>query len=372
MIKTGHLGKYEVFALVVISAVADMFLSVPQEFSVYGASAAWMIPILSMIFCLGIWQMIVPVLAKRRNEDIISLTEHHLGKWGTATAVLVVAVMLLVDTASTMRIFTEAVVATVLPRTPISVVAIPFLLVLIYYAYWGIEGISRVSWFLLSWLLLGMALLLVLNINWINLEYIFPLWGQGFTKLMWGGWFATGLFKNILFISFLSSLLRQPEDVRKIGFWSIITIGASYTLVTLVFTMVFSPETAMRSPFPLYQLGRLIFIGRFIQRLEAGFVFIWAAMALIELAFELWLLTYLIGWVFRMPVNRPLVFPFAVIIYSMSFLARNYSEMLTINSQFLLKWKWVIDIVLPLLVLLWVRLRSGKGERDNEQTAQAS
>lgn len=162
MIKTGYLGKFEVFALLVITMAADLFLSYPQQFVLHGASAGWMIPFISMIICLGIWRVVAPVFTEHVGENLLSLTKRYLGQWGMRLVILLIVSLLLVDTAITMRIFTENVVTTVLPRTPISIVAAPFLLVLLYYAYTGIEAISRVAWFLMPWLLLGIALLLAL------------------------------------------------------------------------------------------------------------------------------------------------------------------------------------------------------------------
>ncbi|MFC4767638.1 GerAB/ArcD/ProY family transporter [Effusibacillus consociatus] len=371
MIRTGHLGRVELFSLIVIAGVSDIFLSFPQQLVLYGGPAGWMIPLISMLFSLVVWGIMGPVLARRREGNLVSLSRRYVGGWWAGIVSLLVVIFLLLYTASTMRLFTETVITTVLPKSPISFVAVPFLLAVVYYAYMGVEGLSRVAWFLTPWLLIGLVALLALNGNWVNPEYMFPFWGNGIVNLLIDGASFTGMFINILFLAILASLLRNPKDSVRIGIWNIVVVGIAYALVTLVFIMVFSPEAATRSPFPMYQLGRLIYAGRFIQRLEAAFVFIWVAMALIKLSLSIWISSYLIAAASGMPVYRPLVFPIALIVYSLSFAVGSFPEMLEWNNL-LLRRSWTVVIGLPLLTLVWVRFKNRKGETDHEQPSQTS
>ncbi|WP_018132683.1 GerAB/ArcD/ProY family transporter [Effusibacillus pohliae] len=371
MVRTGHLGRFELFALVVIASVADIFLNYPQQLVLYGGSAGWMIPLVSMGFCLLVWSAVGPVLARRKGQVVVPGRRR-----GAALAAvlfgLVLPVVIVLNTASEMRLFIETAITTVLPRSPISFVAVPFLLTVVYYAYKGVEGLSRVSWLLTPWLLLGLAALLVLNANWMNPAYLLPIWGSGLPHLLYGGWIFTGLFVNILLLAILASRLRDPADSVKIGFWSTVAVGLIYSAVTLAFTLVFPPEAGAQVPFPLYQLGRLIYIGRFMQRLEAAFVLIWMAMALIKIAAGVWISTYLIALAFRMPVNRPLVFPVALIVYALAFFPRNLPETMALNTHYVLRWGWVVAIALPLVMLLWVGVRSRKEETADEQASPTS
>ncbi|BCJ86978.1 GerAB/ArcD/ProY family transporter [Effusibacillus dendaii] len=373
MIKTGHLGRYELLALVVILAIADIFLNFPQQLVRMGGSAGWMIPLVSMGICLIVWMLIGPVLARQRTGNLLFLARSRFGRWGTGAASLLVALFLVLDTANTVRMFTETVITEILPRSPISFVIAPLMVVLVYYAYTGIEGLSRVALVLTPWLLIAITLLLAFNGNWMNLDYILPLWGRGVPALLFSGGIVTGIFTNILLLAIFASLLRNPADSLKIGFWSILIVGLVYSIVTLVFLLVFPSEAAVRVPIPLYQLGRLIYVGRFFQRLEAGFAFFWIAAAVIKIAVSLWTSSYLIASVFRMPVNRPLVFPIALIVYSLSFVPQSFTETLELNMNYRLRWGWIIVIGLPMLLLLWMRDRTrkeGKGdESDSPQTS---
>ncbi|PWK12849.1 GerAB/ArcD/ProY family transporter [Tumebacillus permanentifrigoris] len=367
MIKTGHLGRREMLALTVVASVADVSLFYPQQLVMRGASAGWMIPVFSMLVAFAVWALVAPVLVREEKQDLITLCEKSLGSFATRAICVVIALYMIADLSTFTRTFTEAVVTTVLPRSPISFIAVPFFLVCMYYAKKGIEGISRVSLVLWSWLAIGMLALLILNWNWMRPEQAMPLWGNGIGPLLSGAGLFTSVFLNILVIALFSSRMRKGSDVRAIGYWSIGIIGVTYLLVTLVFLMCFSPEAAMRSPFPLYQLGRLIYIGRFIQRLEAAFVFIWVVMAVIKVSMAVMIATYLFATVFRMPVYRPLVAAVAIIVYDLSFYPRSFVETISYNNKYIVTWGWAVTMGIPLVVTLAVRVRKRREVRGDEE-----
>jgi hypothetical protein len=166
-------------------------------------------------------------------------------------------------------------------------------------------------------------------------------------------------------LAILSGLLRNPKDTVKIGYWSIFAIGMIYTVATLVFVLIFPSESAMRTPFPMYQLGKLIYLGRFFQRLEAAFVFIWVTLSVIKIALMIWVSTYLVASASRMPVNRPLVFPFVLIAYSLSFLPKSFPEMRNLVNLSSM-WSPIILVGLPLATVLWIRITKKEGKTDDK------
>ncbi|MFM1652076.1 GerAB/ArcD/ProY family transporter [Brevibacillus sp. B_LB10_24] len=351
MIKTGHLGKVELFALVTISGIADIFLTDPQQFAEHAGTAAWMTPIIAMLICMVIWAIIAPVLTDSNTNQPLKTG------WLRVPILLLIIIFLVADAGIETRLFTETVVTTVLPQSPLSFVLIPFVLVTFYCAYKGVEGLSRISWIFFPVAIVGVISLLLLNWNWYRPYYLLPLWGRGIPDVLSYSLVTTGQFNNILLLVILSPLLQDSRDSKAVGYWSLIIIGFLYALVTLVFLMVFPYESALESPYPMYQLGRLARIGRFIQRLESGYVFIWISMALIKTAIDIWITSYLVAILCKMPVNRPLIPAIMLMVYVLAFFPKNFPETLSWYIHFVINWSWFAVIVLPAALLLWVRLR---------------
>ncbi|MFD2171474.1 GerAB/ArcD/ProY family transporter [Tumebacillus lipolyticus] len=372
MIKTGHLGRIELLSLIFIASIADAALIYPQQLVHYGSSAGWMIPLISMLISFGIWAWVGPVLVKAGPKaDFVSLARRFLGPF-CLPILLIISIYLLLDMTALVRGFVEAVISTVLPRSPISFVTIPFMLMVLQFAYTGVEGLSRVAWLMTPLTMISFLALLVLNTNWWTVEYLFPFFGNGIWMLLKGGGMFTCVFTNLFLLMVLLSRLRDRKDAIRIGYWSILLVALVYTVITLVFIMAFSPDGALRSPYPMYQLGRLIYIGRFIQRLEALFVFVWVTLALMKASVLLWAISYLIASAFRMPVNRPLVFPLGVIVYSLMFLPASFVEMLELNNLYIVQWGFLFIIVLPLLTMIFFRIRLKKEARADAEVEKTA
>lgn len=366
VLNTGYLGRRELFSLVFAVPLANGFLTLPQQLVMHGGAAAWMIPLVSAAICGLVWAVCSPALTKRPGENLLTLAERHLGRIGAGIVVLVICLYLFAETASTFRLFTETVITTVLPRSPISFIAVPFLLMVLFYAYSGIEGLTRVSHLFLLLFLVGLVALLGLNANWMDYDYMFPFWGHGPLHVASGGWLFSGAFLNVLMLAVFGSLLHNPRHAVGIGYWSTGATAAAYSLMVLSFVLIFPPEASMRAPFPLYQLGRLIYIGQFIQRLEAAFVFIWVALALIKVGFLVFFISYLIAWYSRMPIYRPVVFSVGTILYALAFVPGSWPEVNVWNASIVTKIGFAVVWGIPLAVLTLARFKDGKGEERDE------
>lgn len=360
MIRTGHVGKVELISLLTIFSGTDVFLSYPQQLVLLAAHSAWMIPLIAAVPALYVFSFIGRIIREFDLESLLSFGQKDLGLKGGGVIGILFVLYFTLASASEMRQFTETVVTTVLPKSPVGYVALPFILVITYFAYMGIEGLTRVAWVAGPWLLLGVALLLVFNLNWARVEYLSPIWGNGVEQTLFHGFWFSGVFTNVLLIGILAPLLREKRQFLQVGTWSILLTAFVYTAFMLMFIMVFSTEVANKMPFPMYQFARMIYMGRFVQRLESAFVFIWVACAVIKIATGLWAASYITANALRMPVFRPLVIPFALIIYSLSFLPRSFPETLHYDVSYILGWSWLIVLVIPALLVLQTKYRRRK------------
>jgi hypothetical protein len=65
-------------------------------------------------------------------------------------------------------------------------------------------------------------------------------------------------------------------------------------------------------------MGRLINYGRFFQRVEAMFMLIWAAAALLYLSTVFYFILHIIQKTFKLKYYKPLIIPFAILILNLS------------------------------------------------------
>lgn len=71
---------------------------------------------------------------------------------------------------------------------------------------------------------------------------------------------------------------------------------------------------------PIYQISRLIKIGDFFQRFEAFFEFVWSIAIMLYASLYLFVICYIWKEIFDLKYYKELIFPFTIIIISLSYL----------------------------------------------------
>lgn len=343
----GRVGTAELTALLTIYTGTQVFLNYPARVAEESVSAAWMVPLVSGVVALLFFWILYAALKRFPGEDLLRAAERVLGVIPSAVMALLFAAIFLLQTALVMREFTETVVTTVLPETPSAVIAFLFMGVVVYYAYKGLEGLTRMSILLAFFLGAGILLLLAMSLTWFNPHLLEPLWGRGGANILSSGLMNTSQFMNLLILAIVYPAVRRRGQFFQIGSLSIALTAILFSAVVAVFVGTFSGAPNGTVPFPLYQLARLIYLGRFVQRLEAVFVFLWTAGAVIQMGFGLWMAAYLYASVFRMPVYRPILFPFALLLLVLANLPPDFPTVLDVSRRIFEPYGWIFSIGVP-------------------------
>ncbi|MBX6395450.1 MAG: GerAB/ArcD/ProY family transporter [Alicyclobacillaceae bacterium] len=135
--------------------------------------------------------------------------------------------------------------------------------------------------------------------------------------------------------------------------WNAVLVsGVLMVLMVLGYTLAFPPPAGADNPFPFYQMARLVYLGRFVQRLETVFGFLWVMTAAIYMAAGLWGATQSLAQAWDLPVYRPLVFPVAVLVFGIASLPADYPQTTSLTNVYLRSWGWVMLLGMP--AALWL------------------
>jgi len=361
-IATGEIGRRELLAMLVIYTASDVFLSYPQFIAEIAGESAWMIPLVSTFFLLVVFVAVWKFMPIVHDKGIVEMGNDAFGSLIGGILSLSYTGLFAWKAASVSRQFTETIVTTVLPRTPVSIITLCVMAVAAYFAYVGLEGLSRMSLIAGTCVFVSIIVLVALASPWGRGEFLFPLWGNGISSILRGSVMGTSAFFNLLLLLIVYPALQQHKrgTVRWTGFWALAITGIIFTGVELVFVMVFPNNASNKTPFPLYQLSRLIYFGRFFQRLESLFIFFWVASAVLKLSISIWAASYTFAQTFRMPVYRPIVAPMTLIVYSLGFMAPDFMTALRWDTNFIERYGWIIVVVIPSIVLVVDYFRTRK------------
>ncbi len=360
------IGHREVLTMLTILMSAKVFLTFPQDMTLLGGAASWMIILFAGIFNLIGFYFLYSIIQKYPSRNIIQISRELAGKiCGTILGILLFALFLIL-TALMLRKFAESFILAILPRTPISLIMIAFLVLLIYATMLGIETLSRVAWFFGPYLLIALLTILFFSLPQGSLPNLMPILGPGPLPILKQSINHISIFSEIILLGLIAPLIRQQDKIFRVGLYSIIIATFINVVVTLTTVFVFNYEAASRIIFPIFQLARLITYGEFIQRVEAVFVFLWFFTAGIQLGGLFYGSVISFAEAFQIKEYRPLALPIAVIVLCISILPASMTDTVILNDFWLSKFYWGISFGIPLLLWL-IAILSKKGRRVNQQ-----
>lgn len=364
--ETAKITANQLTAMLIIVVATNAFLTYPQYVSQSAYEAAWMEPIISGVMTLVLFFLVEWVLRKFYPQlDIVEVSKEIFGRIGAALIAIVFAAYFLCTTAVVVREFTENVISTVLPSTPILLVGAVFMAAVGYIAYAGLEGICRTAYIFLPVLLIGLVGVCVATMNWWHMSFLLPIWGTGVNHVLMGSCRYSAVFSNVLLLTIIYKHAHNPRQMRQIGTVSITVSTLLLTFLIVTYHMVFPAVESEQVSFALYRLARLIYLGPFFQRMESVFIFLWVTSATVKMAVTLWCSAYLLGKAFGWPTYRPAIPILSLLSWSIAMWADNWVQVVNVDGRYLMSWGWLIVFALPIAVLFIGTLARGlRGPHD--------
>ena len=195
------------------------------------------------------------------------------------------------------------------------------------------------------------------------IERFFPILGYGIDATFISGISNIFSFGGIAFLYFINPMLKRYKDFKFISIISIV-ISSIYLLLSVAsMLLVFSFTSSSDQTIAIYSLTRTIEYGRFLQRVDAIFIFIWILLTLSYLCIIMCLNLMIFKKISNISNSKTMILPFAFFLYGISFFANDTSslkfihEILYKNFELIL----VFGIGFLILVIANIKLKLKKG-----------
>lgn len=356
-----RLGYSEMTAFLIIMIVMKIFIGYPRIITEQGATAAWLLPLFSGLMAIGLWLVIMRLLERFPGKSLAEITELLLGPvLGLAINIIVVS-FFCIKTALLLRVFCEATTLTILTETPLSAIALLFLFGTTLTVYHGIEAISRSASIALPYITFVLLTVLVVLYPYYDFKKLLPIMGFGGWTLLKNSLVGISSFGEVIALAYLISFLPfDKRKIRKIGVKSISISMFLFTIFIATYLMVFVYPTSTETFVPIYQLTRSIFLGHYLQRVEAFFIIFAAFTAFLRLAMGLFVTLHVLKDTLKLPYYHPLMAVFSLLFFTFAFTPKDVGQSVYVESLLGMNYGW-IAFVLPLLLYLIALLRK-KGE----------
>ncbi len=368
-IKEGYIDQYELWGLLVNLIGINALLGLPRVLTQDAFSAGWLEVIISGLAGMVGFYIIYRLLRLFPGRDLIEISRMVWGNWLGSLVGLCFIIYFLVLNFITLRLFAEAILSTALPQTPISVVIALFLIGALMAAYFGLEVIGRANWLLQPFLFFVFLVITSGLLNQINFNTLFPILGPGIIPLFKTSLLRSAFFGQILAIGFIAPYIRKPPTIAKAGVAAISSVVIVFAWLQMVYTGFFRVSTGEKILTPFYQMAREINFGRFFQRIESVFIFIYYFSGVLFYAITLYLVASGLARLCRVPIYQPLLFPLVIIVFTLALIPPSATSMSMIWAEYFFKWSWAVAFGLPALILVTAYLRSLKKEKQHAPAA---
>ncbi|MFZ5988572.1 MAG: GerAB/ArcD/ProY family transporter [Bacillota bacterium] len=355
-------GRWEASSILIIIMTTQLFLGFPRFMAQSAGTAGWILCIYAAILALLLFLLISKLYSRFEGKDIIDLAEMVGGSIGRAIVGMVLVINYVFILSIVLRQFGEDLKIIALTQSPISFVILFFLVGMAVAAYFGIEPIVRLGAILIPIVAIGFFIIIISASEHFKITNILPILGTGPNEIFVKGIPKISIFSGLSVLFLMVPFIGSNGNLKRVGIVSILISAFFLTLGTLAYLIVFPYPTAVEGVLPVYQLSRLIYFGRFFQRIESLFVLVWTGAALIYLSIVLFFIIYVLKKAFKLKYERPLIAPAAVIIFTLSLLPKSLMSTVELEARVFRVFAWIVTFALPAVLLLIATLLKRKKE----------
>lgn len=354
------IGKLEAISLIVMVTINQIIFNLPNVIITSTGSSAWLnvitISIVAIIFCLLICKLFKPFPSK----DIVDISE-YLGNKKLKIIVGILYILFFIFLAAIiLSYFSNSLKLIYFEKTPIIFLLLLFLIPVAYCVRLGIKSISHVNLMLTPIVLFSMLIILFATAKNFVPQRIFPILGFGADKTFLIGLNNIFTFSCFAYLYFLLPILKNPEEFKKIAVTSIIVSAVYIFLSVICLLMMFPYITFSDEMLSVYLLTRLIELGKFFQRVDAIFVFVWILSTFSFLSITLELVNRIFKKLTNIENHKEMTYSICFIVFSIALAFKGIDDMKFIQNTILKYTVISLVFVMSLVILILANLKYKK------------
>ncbi len=354
------IGKFEAIALIIMVTINQIIFNVSNTIIMNTGSSAWLnvivISIVAILFCLLICKLFKNFL----SQDIVDISE-YLGGKVLKTIVGILYILFFIFLAGIfLRYLASSLKLIYFEKSPIVFLLILFLIPIVLTVRLGIKPISEVTLMFTPIVLFSMLIILFATAKNFVPERLFPILGFGADKTFFIGLNNIFTFSSFAYLYFLMPILKNPEDFKKVALTSIIVSGIYLFLSVISLLMMFPFIAFSDEMLSVYLLTRLIEFGKFFQRVDAIFIFIWILSTFSFLAITTSLINRIIKKLTQIKYHNELCYSICAIIFSLALVFKNIADMKFIQNVLLRYISISLIFIFSLIILILANFKRKK------------
>lgn len=354
------IGRVEAIALLITIISNNIILNVPSSIIDNSGTGSWLnliyITIISFIFIFIVCKFSKPFV----GLDIVDISG-FLGKKVLKIIIgFLYIILFMFFSALCLRYFSHALQNIYFNDTPLVFLILLFLIPSVIAAKTGLKAISGANLIFIPIAVFAIIILFITASKDFVWERLFPVLGYGVKETFFYKISNLFGFNVIAYLYFLKPFLNKESDFKKISIFTVVLCG--FYLLCNIFSllMTFPFITQTNEILSLYLLARLISFGRFLQRVDAIFIFIWVLTTLSFLSLNLFLITQIFKKLFNLKSSSELVYPISAFFFCSALLIEDISVLKLFARNFARIFNNILIFVISFIILILSYIKKKK------------
>ncbi|HEY9061445.1 MAG TPA: GerAB/ArcD/ProY family transporter [Pseudobacteroides sp.] len=358
----GKIGVFEAVCLTTLIMTNKVFFTSIAFIVQMTGTSAWYTTLVSCAASLIFFYFLYLLLKRFPGKDIPQIYEAVLGKVAGKFLVFLFCVFAVYYSGSTLREFVEMIKVYNLPQTPTSIIMISFLLVAVIVSYFGFECMARVCAICFIPTVAGLLLILLLASPSYSSNLLKPFGGYGIDVTLMSGFLRSSAYMEFTILTIVTGAIGGYGNFKKIGVISILLTGVIFSTSIFCYLLAFGYSSGSENISGIFELSRSIYFNRFFQRVESIFLFIWVISSVITTTVTFYISILIYCKIFKIKNHRPLILPFAVLVFIAAILPRSMQEITQVNVVFLRQYSMFVAYIPSIIVLIiaWIFKKRGQ------------
>ncbi|EAX46626.1 Spore germination protein [Thermosinus carboxydivorans Nor1] len=343
----GRMGIAEGLALAFVLTIPRIFLTAPANQIDIAAGLAWLMPLASGLGAFVGFCLLIFVLSRIPGSDLVGAAYHLLGRVGGLLVGLFYAGYFFLDAVLLLRQFAENTLLTALPFLEFRIAIGIYALVAGILAYIGVEGFARTTYLLLPFGIIPLLGVLTLLFPFYNIYHLLPWQGSGLGVVVPKALMDAGYNTGVLVLIILAKPLQNLRTVKAAALYGLGGSAALKALSTFSFTLVLGYTTGREKVLPFYEMARLVYLSRYVQRIEALFILLWVMYGMLAIAANLFIGLYLLVRLLGLPALRPLIPVATLVIAFLAMIPGDITDTINLDILFVQTYAAAAVYVVP-------------------------
>lgn len=349
------IGTSQMIALLISTVIGVGILSLPRNLADKVKGLGFLVIILATIVCIFLAYLLYKVLYKFKNKSIMQISSAILTKPVAYLIGIMFIVHYFIILGTVTRIFGEVVKMHMLQKTPIEVIIISMLFVSAYGSRRGIEGIARTSQIILFLMVIPVMFIFFFSLESADISNLMPIFDNNFSKILPTTFLTTFSFTGFESMLILGVFMREPKNIFKVQWISLLFIGIAYIFFAVITVCVFGQMETAHLMWPTLTIVKVIDIpGAFLENLDALIMGAWTLNIFITICVCFFCTSLVIGDMLNCKEINYFDYSLIPIVYILALYPDNLAHVYDlVNNKYIVGLQISVFAGIPLILFLF-------------------